>query len=242
MGVLPGELLCEAVDIHPGEIVLDVGSGDGAITLAADRRGAEVVSTDRVDTSFAFIASMAGASGLSVGTRIADPQVLPFDDDAFDAVLTAFEATYLPDQQRVADELVRVCRPSGRIGVLGWAAGSLIGEVLLAAQAAQANPAGGTSPLRWGDEAHLRELFDNRIAAMRIQARPLTFRYRSAQHMLDWFGRCYGPTRTAFASLEADARAALATELINVHNAYNQADDGTLITRSDYIEVVALVR
>ena len=242
--ILHGELLCEAVDVHPGERVLDVAAGNGAASLAAARRWADVTATDSGEHLLESAQRAAGAQGLALHTQVADPQDLPFDDDTFDVVLSTFGAMFAPDQQAVADELVRVCRPGGRIGLVNWAPKSLIADVLRAT-GRQVPPAAGLRPaIEWGSEDRLRELFANRISGLNIQTRQLTFRYRTPERMLDWFRSWYGPTQVAFASLgaDADARDRLAADLIAVCNSYNRADDGTLVAPSDYVEVVAVVR
>ena len=243
VGVLPGELLCEAVDIHPGEVVVDVAADEGAAALAAARRGAHVVATNHADDVLAAIASVAKACGLMLRTQVADAESLPFDDETFDVVLSAFGATFALHHQRVADELLRVCRPSGRIGIASWPAASLIGEVLRATVTRSPSASHGVAGvLEWGDEARLGELFGNRINALRIEARPVTFRYRSPEHLLGWFCTRFGPTRSVFDRLGDAGRIALARDLVAIHHAYNRADDGTVVVPSNYLEVVAVVR
>ena len=243
VGVLPGELLCEAVDIHPGELVLDVAAEEGAAALAAARRGAQVVATDRAGEVLTAIARVAEACGLRLRTQVADAGNLPFEDEAFDAALSAFGATFARDRQRVADEMLRVCRPSGRIGIASWPTTSLVGDVLRATDT-RLGPAsdGVAGALEWGDEARLRELFGNRINALRIEARPVTLRYRSPEHLLEWFRTRFGPTKSAFDRLGDAGRTALADDLMAIHHAYNRADDGTVVAPSTYLEVVAVVR
>jgi SAM-dependent methyltransferase len=243
VGVLPGELLCEAVDIHPGEVVVDVAADEGGAALAAARRGAVVVATDRAGDVLGAIASVADACGLRVHTEVADAENLPFQDETFDAVLSAFGATFPLDRQRVADELLRVCRPSGRIGIASWPAASLIGDVLRAVDTRLPSVSEGMAgALEWGDEARLGKLFGNRINALRIEARPITFRYRSPEHLLEWLQTRFGPTKSAFDRLGEAGGTALAHDLVAIHQAYNRADDGTVVAPSNYIEVVAIVR
>jgi SAM-dependent methyltransferase len=243
VGVLPGELLCEAVDIHPGEVVVDVAAGEGAAALAAARRGADVVATDRADEGLAALASVADACGLRLRTQVADAEDLPFEDEKFDAVLSAFGATFALNQQRVADELLRVCRPAGRIGIASWPAASLMGDVLRATATCLPIPCDGVAgALGWGDEARLAELFGNRIKTLRIEARSVTLRYRTPEHVLEWLRTRFGPTRSAFDRLGEASRIALANDLVSIHQAYNRADDGTVVAPSNYLEVVAVVR
>src|SRR5262245_58609279 len=109
--VLVSELLARAVDVHSGDRVLDVAAGTGNTALAAARRGAQVTATDLVPTMLDTASRRASVEGLDIRVEVADAQDLPFDDDSFDVVLSSFGAMYAPDQQRTADELVRVCRP-----------------------------------------------------------------------------------------------------------------------------------
>lgn len=242
LGVLHGELLCEALDVRPGERVLDVAAGNGAAALAAARRWAEVTATDFVDHLLDSARRVADAYGLTLTTRVADAQCLPFDDDSFDVVMSTFGAMFAPDQQRVADELVRVCRPGGRIGMVNWAPASLIGDVFAVTGRHVPPPPGLRPAIQWGSEERLRELFGHQISELRIETRQFTFRYRSPEHMLEWFRSWYGPTQAAFAALDEDSRIRLAAELIDVYSSYNRADDGTLVAPSDYVEVIAVVR
>jgi ubiquinone/menaquinone biosynthesis C-methylase UbiE len=242
LSVLHGELLCEALDIHPGERVLDVAAGNGCASLAAARRWADVTATDFVDHLLDTARRVAEASGLTLAAQVADAQALPFDDDTFDVALSTFGAMFAPDQQKVADELVRVCRPGGRIGMVNWAPTSLIGDVFRATGKHVPPPAGLRPAIQWGDEERIRELFGNRISSLDIVTRQLTFRYRSPEHMLEYFRTWYGPTKVAFDSLDKDGQSALAADLIDVYSAYNRADDGTLVAPSDYVEIVAVVR
>lgn len=242
LGVIHGELLCEAVDIHPGERVLDVVAGDGAASLAAARRGADVIAMDAAEHPLESAARIAAAYALPLSTRIADAQDLPFAEDTFDVVLSTFGAMFVPDQQRVADELVRVCRPGGRIGVLSWPPASLIGDVCRATERHMPPPLGGRSPIDWGTEARLRDLFDNQISSLRVTTRSLTFRFRTAPQMLDWLRSCYRPTRVVFERLDGGGRGRFVAELTEISTTYNRADDGTFVAPTDYVEAVAVVR
>ena len=241
-GVIHAELLCEAVDVHPGEQVLDVAAGDGAAGLAAARRGADVIATDLIDHVLQFAARVAEASCLPLRTQVADPQDLPFDDDTFDVVLSSFGTMFAPDQQRVADELVRVCRPCGRIGLVSWSPVSLVADLLRATASHVQSSSVLNRAVEWGSEDRLRQLFGNRVRPIRVEPRRFTFRYRSAEHILESFRDRDGPIRAALDSLGRDGQAALAADLIQVFRRFNRADDGTLVAPSHYLEIVAVVR
>jgi ubiquinone/menaquinone biosynthesis C-methylase UbiE len=241
LAVLHGELLCEAVGLRPGERVLDVATGNGAAAVAAARRWADVTASDFVDHLLESTSAVAAAYGLELATQVGDAQNLPFEDHAFDVVLSTFGAMFAPDQQRAADELVRVCRPGGRIGMANWTPGSLIGDVFRTTAAHVPPPRGVRPAIEWGTEQRLKELFGDRIRSLRIQTRQYIFRYKSPNHMLEYTRTWYGPTRMAFGSLDEDGQNRLAADLLAVYHAHNRADDGTLVAPSDYAEVVAVV-
>jgi ubiquinone/menaquinone biosynthesis C-methylase UbiE len=238
--VLHGELMAESLDIHPGERVLDVGGGTGTTSLAAARRFADVTCTDFVPELLAQAKQRADAEGLSFDTQVADAQNLPFEDGSFDVVISTFGAMFAPDQQRVADELVRVCRSGGRIGMANWAPGSMMHEVF-AATGTHVPPPPGVQPVfNWGSEDKVTELFGDRVDSMQFIPRDMVWRFYSPEHMLEFFRDWYGPTQAAFDALDDDGKQALGDDLVAVYSKHNRADDGTLVAPSAYVEVVAI--
>jgi ubiquinone/menaquinone biosynthesis C-methylase UbiE len=242
LGIIHGELLCEALDIHPGERVLDIAAGTGAAAVAAARRWADVVATDFVDHLLDSGRHIAEAFGLPMRSQIADAQDLPFEDDSFDVVMSAFGSMFAPDQQAVADEAIRVCRPCGRIGLATWTPASLMGDVFKVTERRIATTTGVRPATEWGTEERIRELFGNRINSLRIATRVFTFRYRSPRHMLEYFRTWDGPTRAVFEALDTDEQNRLAADILEVYATYNRATDGTLVAPSEYLETVATVR
>ena len=150
-----GETLCEAVDLHAGERVLDVAAGNGNATLAAARRFAEVVSTDYVGALLERGRERAKADRLPVTFLEADAENLPFETGSFDVVLSTFGVMFAPDHERAASELVRVCRSGGRIGLANWTPESFVGRLFkLIGQYVPPAP-GVRSPALWGTKAYL---------------------------------------------------------------------------------------
>ena len=233
---ITGELLCEAVDVSAGQRVLDVAAGNGNASLAAARRGCDVTATDYVGALLEGTAARAASEGLRIDCREADAEALPFDDKSFDVVLSTFGVMFTPDQDRSAGELVRVCRPGGRIGLTNWTPTGFIGQMFKVVGGLVPPPAGIRSPLQWGTVERLRELFEG--CTVTAPTRQFVFRYRSAQDWLDTFRTFYGPTLKAFGSLEAGNAAALESELLALAAEHNTATDGTLRIPSDYLEVV----
>ncbi len=135
--------------------------------------------------------------------QVADVEDLPFADRSFDVVLSTFGAMFAPDHQRTADEMLRVLRPGGRLGMANWTPESFIGQLFKLIGRHVPPPAGLQSPAAWGTESHCAALFGTRAAAMRCERRQFNFRYRSAAHFVQVFRDYYGPTQKAFAALAA---------------------------------------
>ena len=157
-----GESLAEACDLRTDERVLDVAAGNGNATLAAARRGCRVTSTDYVGALLERGAERAAAERLQVSFQEADAEALPFDDASFDAVVSTFGVMFAPDHAKSAAELLRVCRPGGRIGLANWTPEGFIGQLFKTLGRHVAPPPGVQSPALWGSQAHLRDLFDDR--------------------------------------------------------------------------------
>lgn len=198
-----GESLCEAVDLRAGEKVLDVAAGNGNATLTAARRWCDEVSTDYVTALLERARVRAGAEGLAVDFREADAEDLPFPDAAFDVVLSTFGVMFTPNQDKAAAELLRACKPGGRIGMANWTPASMIGELFRTLGGYLPPPAGVKSPALWGSEGRPRELFGSQVRAISIASKQFVFRYRSPAHWLEVFRTYYGPLLKAFAALPA---------------------------------------
>jgi SAM-dependent methyltransferase len=238
---ITGELLCEAVDLQAGQQVLDVAAGNGNATLAAARRWADVTSTDYVAALLERGRARAAADRLPVAFQEADAEDLPFADGSFDVVLSVFGVMFTPNQEQAARELLRVCRPGGKIGLANWTPEGFIGQVFRTIGKYIAPPPGVKPPALWGTEQRLSELFGNGISDLTVNRRMFVFRYRSAEHFLDVFRTYYGPVLKAFAALDAAGQADLAADLIELLQRFNQGGADTLAIPSEYLEVVARV-
>jgi ubiquinone/menaquinone biosynthesis C-methylase UbiE len=233
-----GEQLCEALDLRPGSKVLDVAAGNGNVTLAAARRWCEVTSTDYVPELLERGRERAAGERLNVDFRVADAEALPFPDASFDVVVSTFGVMFTADQDKAAAELLRVCRPGGKIGLANWTPSGFIGQVFKTLGKHLPPPAGVKSPALWGTRARLDEMFGARVSEIAAEPRMFVFRYRSPEHWLDVFKTFYGPMLKAFAALDASAQAALGRDLLAVVGEFNRANDGTVAVHSEYLEVV----
>jgi ubiquinone/menaquinone biosynthesis C-methylase UbiE len=233
-----GEDLCEALDVRAGHRVLDVAAGNGNVALAAARRGCDVVATDYVPALLDRARARAAADGLVMEFREADAEALPFDDASFDAVVSTFGVMFTPDQPRAAAEMLRVCRPGGRIGLANWTPDGFIGQVFKTVGRHVPPPAGVASPALWGTRARLGELFEAQASSIASAQRQFVFRYRSPEHWLDMFRRWYGPVLKAFAALEPAAQGALERDLLALVERFNRSGDTSMVVPSEYLEVV----
>jgi hypothetical protein len=145
---------------------------------------------------------------------------------------------FAPDHSRSAQELARVCRPGGRIGLANWTPEGFIGQMFKVVGRALAPPAGLVPPVRWGVEEHLQSIFGQRAAHISATRRIFNFRYRSAAHFIEVFRNWYGPVHKAFAALSPEKARALESDLTELLNGANRAGEGSLVVPGEYLEVV----
>jgi ubiquinone/menaquinone biosynthesis C-methylase UbiE len=231
-----GESLLEALDLDAGSRVLDVAAGNGNATLAAARRGCQVTATDYVEGLLEQTRRRAEAEGAAVDIQLADAENLPFEDGSFDAVMSTIGVMFTPNPARAAAELVRVCRPGGKIGLANWSPDGFVGGMFKIIGRLVPPPAGVPSPMAWGTEERLQELFG---AAGRVEAtrREFIFRYRSPEEFFETFQKFYGPTVKAWDALDADGRATMRSELTALAAAANQSQKALRVPGA-YVEVV----
>jgi len=233
-----GESLAEAADIRAGETVIDVAAGNGNASLAAAHRFAKVTSTDYVPALLDKGRARAAAEGLTIDFRTADAEDLPFPEGAFDVALSTFGVMFTPDHVKASNELMRVVRAGGRIGLANWTPDGIVGQLFKTIGKYVPPPAGLRSPAMWGTEEHLRELFDGHASGMRVARRQFLFRYASTEHWLQVFKAYYGPVQKAFAALDAQGQSALTADITRMLDAANTAGGASLVVPGDYLEAV----
>jgi len=234
-----GELLCEGVDLRAGERVLDVAAGNGNATLAAARRFARVTSTDYVPALLERGRLRADAEGVDVRFDVADAEALPYPDADFDVVLSTFGVMFAPEHRQAASELMRVCRPGGRIGLASWTPQGFLGQLFKVVAAYVPPMPGVQSPLLWGTDAHIQDLFDG-ATKIAHTARYFAFRYKSPAHWVDVFRTYYGPVHKAFAALDADRQAALEQDLLALLRRVDRGGSAGLVVPAEYLETVII--
>lgn len=179
---------------------------------------------------------------MDVNFEVGDAKSLPYPDAAFDVALSTVGVMFAPDQEKAASELLRVCRPGGKIGLASWTPDGFIGQMFRAIGRHVPPTSGIKSPPLWGTEERLRELFGDEVSSLQAMRRSYIFRYPSAQYYVGYFRDYYGPTLKAFETLDAEGRDALERDLEELLESWNISDDGTLIVPSEYLEVVTVRR
>jgi SAM-dependent methyltransferase len=232
-----GELLCESVDLQAGERVLDVAAGNGNATLAAARRFASVTSTDYVPALLERGRRRAEAEGFDVAFKVADAEDLPYPDASFNVVLSTFGVMFAPDHRQAAGEMMRVCRPGGRIGLASWTPTGFLGDLFRVVAGYVPPPPGVRSPLLWGTAAHIWDLFQGSATIVHT-ARHFAFRYRSPEHWVEVFRTYYGPVHKAFAALDVAKQAALEADLVALLRQSGRGGASGLVVPGEYLETV----
>ncbi len=205
-----GPRLADAVGAGPGRRVLDVAAGTGNAALPAAERGADVTASDLTPELLAAGRKRADAAGVELEWVEADAERLPFADAAFDVVMSAIGVMFAPHHQVAADELVRVCRPTGTLGLLSWTPEGMIGGLFRAmGPFMPPPPPGAQPPPLWGAEDHLRDLFGSRVTWNRLERQTLEVTaFEHARDLGEHFKARYGPTIAARANAAKSDRAA----------------------------------
>ena len=201
-----GPILVDAAGIKAGDLVLDVAAGSGNAPIPATRAGARVIASDRTPELLEIGKKLAAEAGVQLTWEIADAEALPYGDAEFDAVLSCLGVMFAPHHQTSADELVRVCRPGGTIGLISWTPSGFIGQMFATMRPyAPPPPPGAQPPPLWGSEDHVRKLLGDRVEQVRTETRTLRVTYyTSPEAFREYFKINYGPTISAYRFIADD--------------------------------------
>ena len=224
-----GPILVDAAGIKPGDVVLDVAAGSGNAAIPAARAGARVIASDLTPELLETGQKLAAEAGVQLTWETADAEALPYGDSEFDAVLSCLGVMFAPHHQTSADELIRVCRPGGTIGLLSWTPSGFIGQMFATMRPyAAPPPPGAQPPPLWGSEDHVRELFGDRGEQVRTETRTLRVtHYTSPEAFRDYFKTNYGPTISAYRFIadDPDRVAALDHDLAELGQRFDMGTD-----------------
>lgn len=228
-----GPVLARACDLRPGDRVLDVAAGSGNASIPAALAGASVVASDLTPELFGAGQRAAAQHGVAIEWREADAENLPFDDGEFDVVMSCVGVMFAPHHQPSADELLRVTRPGGTIGLLNWTPDGFIGQMFATMKPyAAPPPPGAQPPPAWGSEEHVRQLLADRVTDVVARKQTLTVdRFRTPEEFRDYFKTNYGPTIATYRRIADDPEsvAALDRELVELANRFNHGTTSTVL-------------
>ena len=229
------------LELKPDTRVLDVACGTGNLAIPAARAGAKVTGADIAVNLLEQGRERARSEGVNVQFDEGDAENLPYEDAAFDVVVTMFGAMFAPRPEIVAAELTRVCRPGGTIAMANWTPAGFVGQMFKITASHLAPPPGMPSPVLWGDEAVVRERLSRNISDLRLTRRLMTFRFPvGPADVVEAFRLYYGPTQRAFEALDPNSQIALRRDLEKLWTDHNKETDGTTRVESEYLEVVAI--
>lgn len=238
----PGALeFLARIPIKPGDRLLDVACGAGQVAVPAARAGAEVTGIDIAPNWIAQARARAEAEGLTAQFDEGDAEELPYADGAFDVVVSLFGAMFAPQPERVAAELLRVCRPGGRIVMGNHTPQGLAGQLFKTiGQYAPPSPL-MSPPVLWGDEAVVRQRFKEGVAELHLTKHLYPYRYPFAPaEVVTLYCETYGPLNRVMAALDTEKQRSLRHDLEQIWTEHNLATDGGTQFESEYLEVVAI--
>jgi len=240
-----GPALVEAVAVEAGERLLDVAAGSGNVAMPAARVGARVTASDLTPELLDVGRRQSAAEGLQIAWETGDAEALPYADDTFDVTTSCVGVMFAPHHQPAADELVRVTRPGGRIGLIAWTPAGFIGQMFATMKPYAPPPPPGASPAPlWGDEGHVRGLLSDRVRDLRASKRLLRVtHFATAEAFRDYFKINYGPTIAVFRSLsdQPDRQAELDHDLAELGRRFGTVRDGVMIMDWEYLLITATV-
>ena len=229
-----------SLGLKPGNRVLDVACGSGNLAIPAARTGARVTGVDIATNLLEQARARAEAEGLTIQFDEGDAESLPYDDAAFDVVITMFGAMFAPRPELVSSELVRVCEPGGLIAMANWTPAGHIGQMFKITGKHVPPPPTMPSPIKWGDEETVRERLTNGITDLKLTSRMCAFKFPfPPAEVVEFFRMYYGPTQRAFGALDENAQSALRKDLEQLWSDNNKATDGTTHVDAEYLEVLA---
>jgi len=228
----------DRLNIPPGTRLLDVACGAGQLTIPAAKRGIQVTGLDLADNLVKQAQEKAAAQGLTIPIEQGDAENLPYPDASFDVVMSLIGSMFAPRPELVASEMIRVCRPGGRIVMGNWTPAGHVGQMFKVIGKHVPPLPHFPSPLLWGDESTVRQRFGDKVKDLRVTRYMYPFDYPySPSKVVDFFNEFYGPANKAYASLDDNGKKAFNDDLTSLWTANNVATDGTTHVDGEYIEL-----
>jgi SAM-dependent methyltransferase len=238
---LEAENFVGRLGIQAGAKVLDVACGTGNTAIPAAKTGASVTGVDIATNLLEQARKRAASEQLTIRFEEGDAEELPYDDRSFDVVLTMFGAMFAPRPERVAAELIRVCKPGGLIAMANWTPQGFVGKSFQLTARMAPPPPGIPAPILWGDEATVRQRFAQGVSSLTMSRHNVTFEYPfSPKEVVALFRKYFGPTRMTFARLDERSQEMLASQLEDLWTEHNQVTGGNTRVAAEYLDVRAI--
>jgi SAM-dependent methyltransferase len=223
-----------------GERLLDVACGSGNLAIPAARAGAVVTGVDIATNLIEQARARAEAEGLTIQFDEGDAENLQYNDAAFDVVASMFGAMFVPRPEMAAAEMIRVCRPGGRIAMANWTPDGFVGQMFRTGGKHVPPPPNMPPPVKWGDEETVRERLRDGIADLQLKRQMCQFKFPfPPAEVVEFFRTYFGPTQRAFDALDSGGQAALRSDLEKLWTEHNKATDNTTHVEGEYLEVIA---
>ncbi len=235
-----GEDFVGRTKITPGARVLDVACGTGNSAIPSARKGGVVTGVDIATNLLDQGRKRAASEGVNVWFEEGDAEELRFDDKSFDFVLSMFGAMFAPRPERIAAELIRVCKPGGQVAMANWTPEGFVGKSFRVTAEMVPPPPGLPAPALWGSEEVVRQRFSGRVSDLSLTRQKVLFHYPfSPKEVVGFFRQYFGPTQVAFTRLEPPGQLELASRLESLWTEYNTATDGSTKVEAEYLDVRA---
>lgn len=236
------EQFVDRLDIKPGMKVLDVACGSGNLAVVAAAKGADVTGLDFAENLIATARKRAGDLALDIRFDHGDAEAMPYEDNSYDLVMTMFGAMFAPRPDVTAAELVRVCKPGGRIAMANWTPDSLPGKIFALAGKYLPSP-NVPPPVLWGDPDTLKERFGDRVSDLKLTKQMAEIHYEMPpSDVVQFFRKYFGPTLMMFRAVPEDRHEDLTRDLEAIWAENNQSKDGGTLVHGEYLEVIATKR
>lgn len=231
----------QRLGLQPGSRVLDVACGTGNTAIPAARLVASVTGLDIAANLLAQARQRAAAENLDIRFEEGDAEDLPFPESSFDVVLSMFGAMFAPRPERVAAELLRVCKPGGIVAMANWTPDSFVGKSFRITSKLLPPPPGLAPPVLWGEEATVRQRLSSGASSLNLTRQKFYFHYPfSPRETVEFFRQYFGPTQVAFSRLDETGQAAMAAQMEALWTEHNLATDGATRVETEYLDVRAI--
>lgn len=236
------EQILDSWELNPGSTMLDVACGTGQISIPAAKKGLIVTGIDIAPNCITYAKRAALEEGVDVVFEEGDAELLRFEDNSFDIITSIVGAMFAPQHDKVASEILRVCKPGGSILMVNWTPTGMVGQMFKAIGKIVPPPSHLEPPVLWGVEEIVEQRLGSGCSKLEFTRKhyPLWNYPFEVPDVVEFFFNYYGPTNKAYASLDENGQRELRKGLEDVFSRYNVGTNGTTTFIAEYLEVKAI--